>query len=68
MNLARFPRIRLANRPAPLGPLPPLSEALGGPVIWVKRADCTGLATGGNRPRKLAFLTAEARWKAPRSC
>jgi L-cysteate sulfo-lyase len=58
--LADFPRIRLANLPTPLEPLPRLSEALGGPSIWVKRDDCTGLG-GGNKTRKLEFLMAAAR-------
>jgi len=33
---------------------------LGGPNIWVKRDDATGLATGGNKTRKLEFLITEA--------
>lgn len=61
MHLARFPRIRLAHLPTPLEPLERLSAALGGPDIWIKRDDCTGLATGGNKTRKLEFLMAEAR-------
>lgn len=60
MHLARFPRIHLAHLPTPLEPLPRLSEALGGPEIWIKRDDCTGLSTGGNKTRKLEFLMAEA--------
>ena len=40
--------------------MPRLSAALGGPEIWVKRDDCTGLSTGGNKTRKLEFLMAEA--------
>lgn len=60
MNLARFPRIRLAHLPTPLEPLPRLSAQLGGPEIWIKRDDCTGLSTGGNKTRKLEFLMAEA--------
>ena len=59
MHLARFPRIRLAHLPTPLEPLPRLSEALG-VEIWIKRDDCTGLAGGGNKTRKLEFLMAEA--------
>ena len=61
MNLTRFPRISLAHLPTPIEPLPRLSEALGGPEIWIKRDDCTGLSTGGNKTRKLEFLMAEAR-------
>ncbi len=59
MHLARFPRIFLAHLPTPLEPMPRLSEALGY-EIWVKRDDCTGLSTGGNKTRKLEFLMAEA--------
>src|SRR5258708_1406114 len=61
MHLARFPRIRRGHWPRPLEPLDNLSRLLGGPRIWVKRDDCTGLATGGNKTRKLEFLMADAR-------
>lgn len=61
MPLADFPRIRLAHLPTPLEPLPRLSATLGGPSIWVKRDDCTGLGEGGNKTRKLEFLMAAAR-------
>ncbi len=61
MHLARFPRIKLAHLPTPLEYLPRLSEHLGGPKIFVKRDDCTGLASGGNKTRKLEFLLADAR-------
>ncbi len=60
MHLARFPRVRLAHLPTPLEPMPRLSAALGGPELWIKRDDCTGLSTGGNKTRKLEFLMAEA--------
>ena len=60
MNLSKFPRIRLAHLPTPLEPLRNLSAELGGPEIWIKRDDCTGLSTGGNKVRKLEFLMAEA--------
>jgi hypothetical protein len=40
--------------------LPGLTKALGGPDLWVKRDDCTGLAGGGNKTRKLEFLLGEA--------
>ena len=61
MNLARFPRVRLGHLPTPLEHLPRLTAALGGPDIWIKRDDCTGLSSGGNKTRKLEFLMAEAR-------
>lgn len=60
MQLGHIPRVRLAHLPTPLEPLERLSKELGGPDIWVKRDDCTGLATGGNKTRKLEFLMADA--------
>ena len=60
MHLSRFPRLRFAHLPTPLEPMPRLSELLGGPNLWVKRDDCTGLAGGGNKTRKLEFLMADA--------
>lgn len=60
MHLARFPRVFMAHLPTPLERLDRLSKELGGPEIWIKRDDCTGLSTGGNKTRKLEFLMAEA--------
>lgn len=60
MLLSRFPRVSLAHLPTPLEYLPRLSKHLGGPDIYVKRDDCTGLGTGGNKTRKLEFLVADA--------
>lgn len=60
MHLARFPRLKIAHLPTPLEPLPNLTRLLGGPELWIKRDDCTGLGTGGNKTRKLEFLAAEA--------
>jgi L-cysteate sulfo-lyase len=59
MHLARFPRARFAHLPTPLEPLPRLGAELG-VDLWVKRDDCTGLAGGGNKTRKLEFLLGEA--------
>jgi len=56
----RVPRIPLGDFPTPLEELPRLSRALGGPRLWIKRDDQTGLATGGNKTRKLEFSVAEA--------
>jgi L-cysteate sulfo-lyase len=64
MHLARFPRHFLAHLPTPLERLDRLSAELGGPEIWIKRDDCTGLSTGGNKTRKLEFLMAEAEAQA----
>lgn len=60
MDIARFPRIRLGHFPTPLEPMENLTKLLGGPRLWIKRDDCTGLSTGGNKTRKLEFLMAEA--------
>jgi L-cysteate sulfo-lyase len=60
MHLARFPRVRLFPAPTPLEKLENLSRALGGPEIWIKRDDCTVVATGGNKVRKLEWLVGEA--------
>ncbi|MCB2053036.1 MAG: D-cysteine desulfhydrase family protein [Geminicoccaceae bacterium] len=62
-KLDALPRVRLAHLPTPLEPCPRLSAALagpgGGPQIWVKRDDLTGLAFGGNKTRQLEFVFAE---------
>lgn len=60
MNLARFPRVRLGHLPTPLEAMPNLSKLLGGPTLYIKRDDCTGLSSGGNKTRKLEFLMADA--------
>ena len=60
MKLTLFPRIRITHGPTPLEFMPRLTEALGGPNLYIKRDDCTGLATGGNKTRKLEFLMADA--------
>ena len=59
-KLEGFPRVSLAHLPTPLEPMDRLSAHLGGPRIWVKRDDCTGLSGGGNKTRKLEFLMADA--------
>lgn len=60
MKLASLPRLQLATLPTPLHLAERLSEALGGPEIWLKRDDLTGFGLGGNKIRKLEFLAAEA--------
>jgi D-cysteine desulfhydrase len=55
-----LPRLRLAKLPTPIDDLPRLTKKLGGPHLLVKRDDLTGLATGGNKTRKLEFLIADA--------
>ncbi len=58
--LDQLPRVELAHLPTPIESLPNLSTFLGGPEIFIKRDDETGLATGGNKARKLEFLIAQA--------
>jgi len=65
MHFARFSPVRFAHLPTPFEPLPGLTEHLkradgGGPTLWIKRDDCTGLAGGGNKTRKLEFLVGDA--------
>lgn len=60
MDLTRYPRKFIAHLPTPLERLDRLTAELNGPEIWIKRDDCTGLSTGGNKTRKLEFLMAEA--------
>jgi L-cysteate sulfo-lyase len=60
MHLARFPRVRLGHLPTPLEPMPNLTKLLDGPKLYIKRDDCTGLSSGGNKTRKLEFLMADA--------
>ena len=54
------PRLRFAHLPTPIEELKRLSAELGGPRIFVKRDDATGLALGGNKTRKLEFIVADA--------
>ncbi len=60
MHLARFPRVKLCHAPTPLEFMPNLTKLLAGPQLWIKRDDCTGVATGGNKNRKLEYLMGEA--------
>ncbi len=53
--------VSLGAFPTPLMHLPRLTEALGGPDLWIKRDDLTGLGMGGNKIRKLQYLLADAR-------
>ena len=60
-RLERLSRLGLARLPTPLEPLPRLTAHFGGPELWIKREDASGLGlTGGNKLRKLDVLLAEA--------
>ncbi len=60
MFLGHLPRFPLAHLPTPLEEMRSLTKALGGPRLFIKRDDATGLATGGNKTRKLEFLVGDA--------
>src|SRR5579884_3519763 len=55
-------RVDLWHAPTPLEPMDRLARHLGLPpgTLFVKRDDCTGLAGGGNKARKLEYLCADA--------
>jgi len=55
-----LPRFPLAQLPTPLEPLHRFSKVMGGPQIYIKRDDCTGLALGGNKTRHNEFLIGRA--------
>lgn len=60
MQIAELPRVKLANLPTPLQEMPNFSKKLGGPKIFIKRDNLTGVAFGGNKTRKLEFLMGDA--------
>jgi len=60
MTIARFPRRRYTTGFTAIERMDRLSEALGGPTLWIKRDDQLGLTAGGNKTRKLEFLIADA--------
>jgi D-cysteine desulfhydrase family pyridoxal phosphate-dependent enzyme len=55
-----LPRLNFAILPTPIQKMDKLTSFLGGPELYVKRDDLTGLAMGGNKVRKLEFLMADA--------
>ena len=64
-HIARVPRVRFALTPTPLEEAPNLSRTLGGPRIFFKRDDLTGVAFGGNKLRNLEFRLACALTEKP---
>lgn len=59
-NIAKLPKVEIGHFPTPLEECPRLSDTLGGPRIFIKREDCSGLAFGGNKVRQLTFTLGEA--------
>ena len=64
-RIARLPRLDIALKNTPLEEAKNLSKVLGGPRIFVKRDDLTGVALGGNKLRNLEFRMAHAMKDAP---
>lgn len=60
MSLQLPERYALAHTPTPIEKLARLSQLFGGPEIYIKRDDLTGIGKTGNKVRKLEFLIAEA--------
>ena len=58
---AKLPRADLGNFPTPLEPAPNLSQALGGPRIYIKRDDLSGLSVGGSKTRIFEFVLGQAK-------
>jgi D-cysteine desulfhydrase family pyridoxal phosphate-dependent enzyme len=67
MTKINLPRVPLAHLPTAIEPLERISAELGGPSIWIKRDDATGLAFGGNKTRKLEYLLADAESKGAKT-
>ncbi len=59
-RVRRISQVKLGHFPTPLEECPRLSDALGGPRIFMKREDCSGLAFGGNKVRQLTFTLGDA--------
>ena len=64
-RIAKVPRLNIAIRPTPMTEAPNLARHLGGPRIFVKRDDLTGVAFGGNKLRNLEFRLARAMEEKP---
>lgn len=64
-RIARIPRVKLALTPTPIEEAPNLTKALGGPRIFIKRDDLTGVAFGGNKLRNLEFRLARTMSENP---
>ena len=60
MEYTEPPRLSFAQLPTPIQPLGRWSADLGGPRIWVKRDDMTGMVLSGNKIRKLEFVARAA--------
>ena len=62
-RINKYHHVHLAQLPTPLEKMEKLSKKFGGPTLYIKRDDQTGLAFGGNKTRKLEFIMADAKRK-----
>ncbi len=60
-RIPELPRVPLVRRPTPLSDHPRLANAVGIARLSVKREDLSGFSMGGNKPRQLEAILAEAR-------
>lgn len=60
MGFEDLPWVSLAISPTPMDEAKRLRQIIGGPRLFIKRDDLTGLGCGGNKLRKLEFLLADA--------
>ncbi len=58
--VARLPRVSLAHLPTPLEEATRFAKKIGGPRVFLKRDDCTGMLYGGNKTRHNEFLLGDA--------
>lgn len=63
----RIPHLALGSRPSPVARLIQLSARLGHADIWMKNDGLYGTVYGGNKPRKLEFVLADAQRRGART-
>ena len=66
-RIAKIPRVDIAIKNTPLQEMPNLARHLGGPRLFIKRDDLTGVALGGNKLRNLEFRLARTMSENPTS-
>jgi 1-aminocyclopropane-1-carboxylate deaminase/D-cysteine desulfhydrase-like pyridoxal-dependent ACC family enzyme len=64
-RIAKIPRVDIAIKNTPLQEMPNLARHLGGPRLFIKRDDLTGVALGGNKLRNLEFRLARTMSEKP---
>ena len=60
MKSNHYKKVSLGFLPTPVVELKRLSQELGGPTLFIKRDDNTGLGLGGNKTRKLEYILGDA--------